>query len=187
MTARGHLTSAPSTTRERSSLTHGNTGSIVVRLMEHRPLVEEGDDVLGKTIDHLQFMVRPANLPFYRDLMSFLEWEVLYDGDAPPANEPMLGVAGVGGTSVWFTGNATDAINDYDGPGLNHFAFGAASQTDVDAAATYLTERGVELLFETPRHRPEFARGDTETYYQMMFESPDRILLEIVYTGPKSI
>jgi hypothetical protein len=40
------------------------------------------------------------------------------------------------------------------------------------------------MLFETPRHRPEFSSEDS-TYYQIMFESPDRILLEFVYTGPK--
>lgn len=139
------------------------------------------------TIGHLQFTVQPANLPFYRELMRFLGWELLYDGEVPPANAPMLGVAGSGGTSVWFAGNAKDVTNDYDGPGLNHVAFGAESQVDVDAAATYLTERGVELLFDTPRHRPEFAQSDAETYYQVMFESPDRILIEVVYTGPKSV
>jgi hypothetical protein len=31
------------------------------------------------------------------------------------------------------------------------------------------------------RHRPEFAQGEDQTYYQVMFASPDRILLEVVY------
>jgi len=66
--------------------------------------------------------------------------------------------------------------NDYDGPGMNHLAIGA----------NYLTERRVALLFETPRHRPEFAEGEAQTYYQVMFASLDRIMLEVVYTGPKS-
>ncbi len=138
-------------------------------------------------IGHMQFTVQPANLPFYRDLMSFLGWELIYDGEVPPVNAPMLGVAAVGGTSVWFAGNARDVSNDYDGPGLNHCAFSTQSQADVDAAATFLAERGVELRFDTPRHRPEFAQSAVDTYYQVMFESPDRILLEIVYTGPKSV
>ena len=43
----------------------------------------------------------------------------------------------------------------------------------------------LRTLFETPRHRPDFAHGEDTTYYQVMFESPDRILFEIVYTGPK--
>ena len=39
------------------------------------------------------------------------------------------------------------------------------------------------MLFETPRYRPDFS-SEPNTYYQIMFESPDRILFEIVYVGP---
>ncbi len=35
-----------------------------------------------------------------------------------------------------------------------------------------------------PHHRPEFAMNEKYTYYQVMFETPDRILFEIVYMGP---
>ncbi len=54
----------------------------------------------------------------------------------------------------------------------------------MDSAADYLRERGVELLFGTPRHNPEFS-SEESTYYQIMFTTPDNILLEVVYTGPK--
>jgi hypothetical protein len=93
-------------------------------------------------------------------------------------------VSGKQGESIWFIGEATDVANDYDGPGMNHFAIGAESQADVDAAAAHLISKDIEMLFETPRHRPEFS-GDGTTYYQIMFESPDRILFEFVYAGPK--
>ncbi len=129
---------------------------------------------------HIQFNVRPENVPFYRDLMAFLGWKALFD------NEGMLGVAGKSDDSLWFIGEVKAVTNDYDGPGMNHLAIGAASQADVDAVAAYLTQRGVALLFETPRHRPEFVQSEGQTYYQVMFESPDRILLEVVYTGPQS-
>ena len=129
---------------------------------------------------HLQFNVRPANMPFYRELMAFLGWRTIYDGDG------MLGVAGGHGESLWFLGQAKEVANDYDGPGMNHLGIGTASQADVDAMAAYLAERGVAALFETPRHRPEFSGSEEQTYYQVMFESPDRILFEVVYTGPKS-
>ena len=69
---------------------------------------------------------------------------------------------------------------------MDHLGIGTASQADVDAVAAYLAERGVAALFETQRHRPEFGGGEEQTYYQVMFESPDRILFEVVYTGPKS-
>ena len=54
----------------------------------------------------------------------------------------------------------------------------------MDATAEYLTKLGIAALFETPRHRAEFSAGEGQTYYQVMFESPDRILFEVVYTGP---
>jgi catechol 2,3-dioxygenase-like lactoylglutathione lyase family enzyme len=116
---------------------------------------------------------------FYRDLFAFLEWPVIYDGDG------MLGFAGKSNDSLWFIGQAKDAANDYDGPGVNHIGIGASSQADVDATVTYLQDQGVAPLFETPRHRPDFAQSEQDTYYQVMFESPDRVLFEVVYTGPK--
>ncbi len=131
-------------------------------------------------LQHMQFNVRPENLTFYKDLLTYLGWQTLHvDGG-------MLGVADKNNLSLWFVGYVKEVVNDYDGPGMNHLAIGTATQADVDTAATYLREQGVELLFETPRHRPDFSGGDDQTYYQVMFASPDKILLEIVYTGPKS-
>ncbi|HZU78004.1 MAG TPA: VOC family protein [Dehalococcoidia bacterium] len=137
-------------------------------------------------LGHMQFNVRPENMPFYRDLMGFLGWQSLYDGAGSEAGEPMLGVAAANGASLWFAGKVNAAHNDYDGPGLNHLAIAVVAQSDVDATVEYLRQRGVPALFETPRHRPEFSGGPGQTYYQVMFESPDRILLEVVYTGPTS-
>jgi hypothetical protein len=71
-----------------------------------------------------------------------------------------------------------------DGRGVNHIAIGAGSIADVDAAAMWLRGRGVALLFDTPRHRPEFTYEPGRDYYQIMFESPDGILFEYVYQGP---
>jgi len=130
---------------------------------------------------HIQFNVRQDNLPFYRDLMTFLGWQTLYE------TPDMLGVAGQSGDSLWFIGHAKEVVNDYDGPGMNHLALSAATQADVDVAVDYLAQQGVALLFETPRHRPEFAQDADQTYYQVMFESPDRLLFEVVYTGPKDV
>ncbi len=128
---------------------------------------------------HIQFNVQPANLSFYKDLMTTLGWPVIFEGDG------FLGVGGPAGDSLWFISHVKPVSNDYDGPGMNHLALGAASQADVDAVVAYLADRGVTPLFETPRHRPEFSESEAHTYYQVMFESPDRILWEVVYTGPK--
>ena len=127
---------------------------------------------------HIQVNVAPANLPFYRDLLAFLGWQTIVD------SEQMLGVGDPSGTSLWFIPQVKPAANDYDGPGMNHLSIGTGTSADVDAAVSYLRGRNVTLLFETPRHRPEFVLGEGQSYYQVMFESPDRVLFEIVYTGP---
>lgn len=130
-------------------------------------------------LSHLQINIDPANLPFYRDLMAFLGWRTIY------ADDTMLGVV-TQGPALWFTPAGKEVANDYDGPGMNHVSIGVTAQADVDSTAGYLSERGVALLFDTPRHRPEFSASEHHTYYQIMFESPDRVLFEVVYEGPKA-
>lgn len=130
-------------------------------------------------LGHILFNVKPTNLAFYRDLLTFLGWRLLHE------EAGMMGIGGEHGLSLWFMTEVKDVVNDYDGPGVNHLALSVASQNAVDTTASYLTERGVELLFETPRHRPEFAVDASQTYYQIMFASPDRILLEVVYIGAR--
>jgi hypothetical protein len=131
------------------------------------------------SLAHLQVNIQPDNLLFYRDLFAFLGWNTLYDADGT------LGTGGQNGASLWFITEANNAANDYDGPGVNHIGISASSQADVDATAAYLNDKAIAALFDTPRHRPEFSANESETYYQVMFESPDRVLFEVVYTGPK--
>ena len=132
---------------------------------------------MQSSLGHLVFGVQAKNLPFYKDLFTFMGWSTLYD------SPQMIGLGDKNGVSVWLGQAPKDVRNDYDGPGLNHLAISAETQADVDATAKYLTAKGVTMLFETPRHRPDFM-PPPQTYYQIMFESPDRILFEVVYTGP---
>jgi catechol 2,3-dioxygenase-like lactoylglutathione lyase family enzyme len=130
-------------------------------------------------LGHLQVNIDPQNLIFYKELFSFLDWSVLY------SDENTLGVGDKNGTSVWFTSPLKQAKNDYDGFGMNHLAIAVEQQAEVDQVVSYLKEKSVAALFETPRHRPEFCGDSKNTYYQVMFESPDKILFEVVYTGLK--
>jgi hypothetical protein len=123
-------------------------------------------------------MTMRANLRFFKNLFGLLVWKTLNDDDSG------LGVVGKHGESLWFIGGAKDVANDYDGPGMNHLGIDAEAQVDVDEAA-HLTAMGVELLFDTPRHGPDFAADAADTYSQIMFGTPDRLRLEFVYTGPK--
>lgn len=132
------------------------------------------------SLGHLELHVQPTSLPFYRELFTFLGWKTIFETDE------MLGTGGTDGASLWFVAHVKEGVtNDYDGLGVNHIAISAESLADVDSTVTYLQDRSVTTLFETPRHRPEFAQDPSATYYQVMFESPDRILFEVVYTGPK--
>jgi len=136
---------------------------------------------MNTQLGHLQINVQAANLPFYKDLFAFLEWQTIVE------MEGMLGVIDRNYTSLWFVGQAKAVQNDYDGPGVNHIAISVAAQAEIDTATTYLREQEMQLLFDTPQHRPDFAQGPDQTYYQVMFETPDRILFEIVYIGIKSV
>ena len=132
--------------------------------------------MISSHIGHIVFQIHPGNMSFYKDLFSFLGWKLW-------AEDPdMLGMGNEHGESLWFGGPAKLVSNDYDGPGVNHLGIAVGQQADVDAVVAYLSEHGVAALFETPRHRPEFS-GPGKTYYQVMFESPDRILFEVVYSG----
>jgi catechol 2,3-dioxygenase-like lactoylglutathione lyase family enzyme len=130
-------------------------------------------------LGHLVFFGDPKNVGFYKDLFDFLGWKSIYDEGG------IFGTTDGRGCDLWFEGESNGAQNDYNGAGLNHLAVITENQADVDATATYLRDKGAELLFGTPCDRPEHAESENHRYYSAMFESPDRILFEVVYTGPK--
>jgi catechol 2,3-dioxygenase-like lactoylglutathione lyase family enzyme len=134
--------------------------------------------MVNSFMGHVQINIDAQNLGFYKDLFRFLNWSVLYEDDA------IIGVGDKNGAGLWFVPALKPVENDYDGFGMNHLALAVSKQSEVDEAVAYLQERAVKPLFETPRHRPDFADSAENTYYQVMFESPDRILFEIVYVGP---
>jgi hypothetical protein len=131
-------------------------------------------------LGHLQVNIRPQNLGFYKQLFTFLGWKTLYEDDK------VIGLAGKNGSDLWFEKGIKDLDNDYDGIGTNHIAISVFNQSDVDLIVDYLKQHNVAALFGTPRHRPEMVSDPKNTMYQVMFESPDKILFEVVYLGPKN-
>ena len=130
-------------------------------------------------LGHLQINVKQENLPFYKALFSQLDWEPMHSADWVEAFKDQ------GDVSLWFVAGAKDVENDHDGPGVNHIALAADSTAAVDATAAWLATQRTAPLFDTPCHRPDFAQSDEHTYYQVMFESPDGVLFEHVYIGPR--
>jgi catechol 2,3-dioxygenase-like lactoylglutathione lyase family enzyme len=137
-------------------------------------------NMIKSTIGHLQLNINADNIGFYKELFTFLGWSLWHE------DEKILGVGSEQGSSLWFVSPAKDVSNDYDGPGMNHLALAVASQDEVDQVVSYMKENKIKALFNTPCHRPEFSGGPDKTYYQIIFESPDRIQLEVVYIGPKA-
>ena len=150
-------------------------------MVRSEPLLRKDNQensMIQTKIGQIQCNIAAQNLPFYKELFAFVGWKTWVD--APD----LLGIAQDDVTSLWFSGNAKDVRNDYDGPGMNHLALRVSSQGDVDQMANYLRQQNIPTLFNTPRHRPDFSPDADHTYYQVMFESPDRILFEVVYIGP---
>ena len=109
------------------------------------------------SIGHMQFNVQPENLGYYRDLLTFLGWQVIHE------DEGMLGLGSQGGASLGFAGACNEVKNDYDGAGFNHLGLSVGAQADVDETVEHLRNVGITPLFDTPRHRAEFS-GEESKY-----------------------
>lgn len=130
------------------------------------------------TFDHVQINVRPENMAFYREVVDMMDWNVIFEADFG------FGCKGESGPSLWFVGAANGANNDYDGAGVNHLGFTVPSIEAVDKVSEMLKQKNISPLFDTPRHHPEFTR-DGQVYYQVMFATPDKLLIEVMYLGQK--
>lgn len=111
--------------------------------------------------------------------MEFMGWKVIFE------DKSAVGYKSGSSGDVWFVKTKINKLVDYDAKGVNHISFRVDKITDVDKVKNHLEKNKVKMLFDTPRHRPEFSSSEKETYYQIMFESPDKILFEVVYIGPK--
>jgi catechol 2,3-dioxygenase-like lactoylglutathione lyase family enzyme len=134
--------------------------------------------MINSRVGHIVLNINPENMGFYKDFFAYLEWGILRD------QPNKFGAGDRQGTGVWCVSPAKDVNNDYDGVGMNHLAIIVDEQQDVDRVCEYLRSHDVQTLFGTPCHRPEFCHVPKQTYYQVMFESPDRILFEVFYKGP---
>ena len=133
---------------------------------------------------HMQVNINMKNADFYIEFLQSLGWKVICDAEFEPGKR-VVGIEDENHVSLWFCEPMKEANNHYDGIGMNHFGFLVPGQADVDKAVKFIKARGIPALFETPRHRPEFCDSPANTYYQVMFETPDKLLIEVVYIGPK--
>lgn len=129
---------------------------------------------------HIQINIDfEKNNKFYKDLMEFLGWDIIFE------KENTIGYKSKTNGDIWFCDSLKKELSDYDNYGLSHIAIRVDKQDDIDRIIEFLKSREIKTLFDTPRHRPEFT-SENETYYQIIFESPDKVQIEIVYIGSKT-
>ena len=111
--------------------------------------------------------------------MEFIGWNTIFEMD------DVVGYRSGTNGDLWFVKSESKEIQDHDALGMNHISFRVSTISDVDEIHSFLEKKDIKMLFDTPKHRPEFASSQKETYYQIMFKSPDNILFEVVYIGKK--
>jgi catechol 2,3-dioxygenase-like lactoylglutathione lyase family enzyme len=136
---------------------------------------------------HLQINIDYAkNGNFYKELMTFLGWSVIFETEAVVGKyKGMAGYRSGSNGDLWFVDSTDKEVSNYDKVGVNHVSLRVTKQENVDEVIKFLESKGVKTLFGTPRHRPEFTSQESDTYYQIIFETPDKIQFEIVYIGAK--
>jgi len=126
-------------------------------------------------LNHLQLNVsdKEASFTFYRDLLSYLGFSIVYE------DESTIGFEN-DGFDIWLNVTEDKRLpNKFHrkNTGLNHLAFSVDSKEDVDKfSADFLNARGISTLYNTPKPFPEYS----ENYYAVFFEDPDRMKLEVV-------
>ncbi len=112
--------------------------------------------------------------PFWQDLLTYLEFTLMLDGNHFDAND--------GHTFLCFS---TTKARYLDPPfhrkrtGLNHIAFSVASRQEVDQfVKEYLKPRNIPALYSGAKEY-DYTPG----YYAVYFEDPDRIKVEVAFTG----
>ncbi len=137
---------------------------------------------MNSSFYHIQININFKNASFYKNLFSFLGWTVIHE------ESDTVGYKSKTSGDIWFYDDGKKKEqSDYDNIGMNHLAIRVETEQDIDHLVTYLKDAKIETLFNTPRHRPEFVSSEEETYYQVMFKSPDNILFEVIYIGTKYV
>jgi glyoxylase I family protein len=120
---------------------------------------------------------------FYRTLLEPLGWRRLTSNDVGERGETIHYLYGPG--SALGLRQAPEATRELPFDryriGLNHVAFEAAAENEVDRAA----QRGAKLgatITDGPRAFPEYVSG----YYAVFLRDPDGIKLEVVATPPQA-
>lgn len=132
---------------------------------------------MNGVLEHISLNISDPkkSFPFYKDLFTFLGYEVFHE------SEDSLALRKAGTPDFWlsptdekYSGNGFHRKNT----GLNHLAFTVDSKEEVDKFYNeFLKTKGIKALYDSPKFFPEY----TPDYYAVYFEDPDRIKMEVNY------
>jgi hypothetical protein len=74
---------------------------------------------------HLQLNISFSHLPFYKDLMGFLGWSIIFE------TPDTIGFKSDRSGDVWFVDNMSTETLNYDKKGINHLSIRVEKQENV--------------------------------------------------------
>jgi catechol 2,3-dioxygenase-like lactoylglutathione lyase family enzyme len=131
---------------------------------------------MKSTLSHIGINLsrEEKSFPFWQDLLKYLEFNLMLDGNHFDAND--------GHAFLCFTTTKPgyeEPVFHRKRTGLNHLAFSVASKEAVDTfVKEFLEPRHIATLYGGAKEY-DYAPG----YYAVYFEDPDRIKIEVAYTG----
>lgn len=115
---------------------------------------------------------------FYNLILPQIGWNI-----AEMNSDDAVGFSGPDKTHLFLVQTEASRIdNQYHrkNVGLNHFAFRASSQSEVEVFADFLQQNNIQHLY--PERSKDYSNEyEMEHYYAVFFEDPDRIKLEVVF------
>ena len=131
--------------------------------------------LLIKSYYHLTINISDyeKSLPFYKDLFSYLGWQVVKEGAKHAGFTD-------GSAEIWLKETGEDYKKSgyhRKRTGVNHLAFRVKTREEVDQFyREFLVPRKISSLYGSPKPFPQY----TNKYYAAFFEDPDRLKLEVV-------
>lgn len=132
---------------------------------------------MKKTKYKHQINIVADNASFYRDVLSHLGWSITFE------DRNMTGYWNELNGELWFVDTQKKRLSETDNLDVRQITIKLPTKIDVDHAQLFLEKRGVKMLNGTPKFRPELSTQKDELYYQIIFESPDKIRFEVLYQG----
>lgn len=128
------------------------------------------------SLNHIELRIEnpKENIELFRKLFLYFEFTKIFDFP-----EGLVYMANNYATII--VGPSTkETKNDRDGVGLNHFTIGVDTDEEVTTfIKEFMEPNNLKPLFGTPKERPDIMKK----YYQVMFEMPGGLLLEVVHNS----